>query len=83
LRRLARLRDPTVDCGADQMSLLRSCAEYFYGVTIKISLLRSWQDPGIARMAELEEDTVVFTTDTDFRLYRRNGRQVIPLIIPQ
>jgi uncharacterized protein len=42
----------------------------------------SLADACLVRMAELEEDTVVFTTDSDFRLYRRNGRQVIPLIIP-
>lgn len=42
----------------------------------------SLADACLVRMAELEEDTVVFTTDTDFRLYRRNGRQVIPVIMP-
>jgi uncharacterized protein len=42
----------------------------------------SLADACLVRMAELDENTVVFTTDTDFRLYRRNGRQVIPLIIP-
>jgi len=42
----------------------------------------SLADACLVRMAEFDENTVVFTTDTDFRLYRRNGRQVIPLIIP-
>ena len=42
----------------------------------------SLADACLVRMAELDERTVVFTTDSDFRLYRRNGRQVIPLIIP-
>ena len=42
----------------------------------------SLADACLVRMTELDEGTVVFTTDTDFRLYRRNGRQVIPLIIP-
>jgi uncharacterized protein len=42
----------------------------------------SLADACLVRMAELEEDTVVFTTDSDFRVYRRNGRHVIPLIIP-
>ena len=42
----------------------------------------SLADACLVRMSELDEQTVVFTTDTDFRLYRRNGRQVIPLIIP-
>jgi uncharacterized protein len=42
----------------------------------------SLADACLVRMAELEEDTVLFTTDSDFRLFRRNGRQVIPMIIP-
>jgi uncharacterized protein len=42
----------------------------------------SLADACLLRMAELDERTVIFTTDSDFRLYRRNGRQVIPLIMP-
>ena len=39
-------------------------------------------DACLVRMAEKSDDAVVFTTDRDFRTYRKNGRQVIPLIIP-
>jgi predicted nucleic acid-binding protein len=63
-------------------SLTRQLAE-------TVRLIRRYRDVPISlaeaclvRMAELEQSTVVFTTDADFRLYRRNGRQVIPLIIP-
>ncbi|HSP42006.1 MAG TPA: PIN domain-containing protein [Luteolibacter sp.] len=42
----------------------------------------SFADACLVRMAEESDDVVVFTTDSDFRFYRRNGRQVIPLIIP-
>ena len=42
----------------------------------------SFADACLARMAEMSDDTVVFTTDSDFRTYRRHGRQVIPLIFP-
>lgn len=42
----------------------------------------SFADACLVRMAEKTDDTVVFTTDSDFRTYRRNGRQVIPLILP-
>ena len=42
----------------------------------------SLADACLVRMAELDERTVVFTTDSDFHFYRRNGRQVIPLTIP-
>ena len=42
----------------------------------------SLADACLVRMTELEEGATVFTTDSDFKIYRRNGRQVIPLIIP-
>jgi len=42
----------------------------------------SFADACLVRMAEKSDDAVIFTTDTDFRAYRRNGRQMIPLIIP-
>jgi uncharacterized protein len=42
----------------------------------------SFADACLVRMAEKSDESVVFTTDTDFRTYRKNGRQVIPLIFP-
>jgi len=42
----------------------------------------SFADACMVRMAELHDDSVVFTTDSDFRTYRKNGRQSIPLILP-
>jgi predicted nucleic acid-binding protein len=42
----------------------------------------SFADACLVRMVEKSDDAVVFTTDSDFRTYRKNGRQVIPLIIP-
>jgi len=42
----------------------------------------SFADACLVRMVEKSDNTVVFTTDNDFRTYRKNGRQVIPLIIP-
>ena len=42
----------------------------------------SFADACLVRMAEKSDAAVVFTTDSDFRTYRKNGRQVIPLIIP-
>ena len=43
----------------------------------------SFADACLVRMAEKSDGAMVFTTDSDFRFYRRNGRQVIPLIIPE
>ena len=42
----------------------------------------SFADACLVRMAEKSDSAVVFTTDSDFRIYRKNGRQMIPLLIP-
>jgi predicted nucleic acid-binding protein len=36
----------------------------------------------LVRMSELIPDCVIFTLDTDFRIYRRHRRQMIPLLMP-
>ncbi len=43
----------------------------------------SFADACLVRMAELYPDSAVFTLDSDFKIYRRNGRQPIPLIFPE
>src|SRR6185436_11569104 len=42
----------------------------------------SLADACLVRMSELHDGARVFTTDSDFKLYRRHGRQTIPLIYP-
>jgi uncharacterized protein len=42
----------------------------------------SLADACIVRMAEIAADPVVLTTDSDFHIYRRHGRQVIPCVTP-
>jgi len=42
----------------------------------------SLADACLVRMAELIDGAVVFTTDRDFRTYRKHGRQTIPVITP-
>ena len=37
----------------------------------------SLADPCLVRMAEQRADNAVLTLDSDFRIYRRNGRQVV------
>ena len=39
-------------------------------------------DACLVRMSELLSDPVVLTTDSDFRTYRRHGRQVVPCAMP-
>jgi predicted nucleic acid-binding protein len=42
----------------------------------------SFADACLVRMAEVQNDPVIFTADSDFAIYRKNGRQTIPLITP-
>ena len=42
----------------------------------------SYADACLVRMTELYQDCVVWTLDSDFRVYRRSGRQSIPLLMP-
>lgn len=42
----------------------------------------SLADACLVRMAELHPNAAVFTFDADFRIYRRNGTKVIPLLMP-
>ena len=42
----------------------------------------SLADACIVRLSELQQQARVFTTDSDFAIYRRNGRKVIPLLAP-
>lgn len=39
-------------------------------------------DACLVRMAEIEPRSLVVTTDADFRVYRRNGREVVPHVLP-
>lgn len=42
----------------------------------------SLADACLVRMSELEAKVRVFTIDSDFTVYRRNGRKLIPLMMP-
>jgi len=35
------------------------------------------------RMSETLPDPLLLTTDADFRIYRRHGRQAIPAVLPE
>lgn len=43
----------------------------------------SFADACLVRMTEVLPDSVLLTTDSDFRIYRRNGRQVVPCVLPR
>jgi predicted nucleic acid-binding protein len=46
------------------------------------SVPMDFADACIVRMSELIENSIVFTVDGDFLIYRKNGKKEIPLIYP-
>jgi len=47
------------------------------------SVPMSLPDACLVRMSELYASSTVLTLDSDFSVYRRNGRQTIPLVAPR
>src|SRR5712691_7474840 len=43
----------------------------------------SLADACLVRMSETLADPIILTTDADFRIYRRHGRQVVPCMTPR
>jgi uncharacterized protein len=42
----------------------------------------SLADACLVRMTETRADPLILTTDSDFRIYRRHSRQVVPCVLP-
>jgi uncharacterized protein len=63
------------DFNDDVESVLRLLQKY-------ADLPMSLADACLVRMTETFSDSVVLTTDSDFRVYRRHSRLVIPCVIP-
>jgi len=79
-RLAALLRRGAVTCdfrfGDDVDAVLRLMTKY-EDVPI------SFADACLVRMTETLNDPVLLTTDSDFRIYRRHGRQTIPCLLPR
>jgi predicted nucleic acid-binding protein len=63
------------DFNDEMESVLRLLQKY---ADISMSLA----DACLVRMTETFSDPVILTTDSDFRVYRRHSRQVIPCVLP-
>lgn len=60
-----------------EVASLRGLMKKFADVPMSLA------DACLVRMTELEKDTVVLTLDSDFRIYRRNRHQTVPVISPR
>lgn len=61
----------------DEIDALRILMRKFANVPMSLA------DACLVRMTELDPQSVVLTLDTDFRVYRRNRRQMIPTTMPE
>jgi uncharacterized protein len=59
-----------------ELTSIRSLMRKFADVPMSLA------DACLVRMTELDRRGVVVTFDSDFRVYRRNGRQAVPTIMP-
>lgn len=73
LRRGALL--PTFELGDEMDRVLTLLQKY---ADVPMSLAHAC----LVRMSETLADPVILTTDEDFRVYRRHGRQIIPYLLP-
>ena len=74
------LRRGALLCGyrfADDMDAVLKLLEKYADVPM------SFADACLVRMTETLNDPVLLTTDDDFRVYRRHGRQIIPCVLPR
>ena len=47
-----------------------------------VNVPMSFADACLVRMTELDAHSTIVTLDNDFRVYRRNRRQVVPILMP-
>ncbi len=62
---------------ADDMDAVLKLLEKYADVPM------SFADACLVRMTEKLNDPMLLTTDADFRIYRRHGRQIIPCVLPR
>lgn len=76
---LELLRRHTVRVAFDleeHLSSIQKLVERYASVPMSLA------DACLVRMSELHADCRILTVDDDFHIYRRHGRQAVPLIIP-
>lgn len=76
------LRGMLADDSLELVSLTPEPRALMSLMTRYTSVPMSFADACLVRLSELIPRAVVATLDSDFRVYRRNGRQVIPLLMP-
>jgi predicted nucleic acid-binding protein len=61
---------------ADELTAVKAAFERYDNVPASLA------DACLVRLSELHDDCLLLTLDSDFHIYRRHGRRVIPLLRP-
>ncbi len=61
----------------DEFEAVKNLAVRYENVPMSLA------DACLVRMSEIYKNSMVFTTDGDFRIYRKNTNQIIPTIMPE
>lgn len=67
---------PAFDLG-DQLEPVLQLMDKYADVPMSLA------DACLVRMSETLSDSLILTLDTDFRIYRRHSRQVVPCLFPR
>jgi predicted nucleic acid-binding protein len=60
----------------DEFSMVHQLTQRYQSVPMSLA------DACLVRMAEIYPNSLVLTLDRDFRIYRKNKNEIIPLVIP-
>jgi predicted nucleic acid-binding protein len=61
---------------ADELDRVLSLMQKYVDIPMSLA------DACLVRMSETLADPIILTTDTDFRIYRRHSRHVVPCVTP-
>lgn len=61
---------------AEEIGSVKALADRYENVPMSLA------DACLVRMSEIHENSTVFTTDSDFVVYRKNGNKIISTIMP-
>ncbi|MEA3209633.1 MAG: uncharacterized protein QOE70_2690 [Chthoniobacter sp.] len=65
-----------VDVLSDEVGAVMDLLDKYDNVPMSLA------DACVVRMSEVLPDALVLSTDTDFKIYRRHSRKVVPCLLP-
>src|SRR5258705_13337561 len=81
---MVNLSECALSRGYDRFFATSCCRNVTYCTYANsVNVPMSFADACLVRMTETLNDPTLLTTDSDFHIYRRHSRQVIPCVLPR